>query len=67
MVGILLTVVFFVLAGFAGGACHCSMPITSLFPYVSMLGEHADWGVLGLVFFGLQFPIYAISVAGGFA
>lgn len=61
--GILLTVLFIVLAGIGGGACHCSTPITIFFPYVSMLGVHADWGVPGLLLFGLQFPIYAISVA----
>jgi hypothetical protein len=63
MVGILLTIFFIVLAGMGGGACHCSTPIIILFPYVSMLGVHADWGVLGLLLFGLQFPIYTISVA----
>ena len=62
VVGILLTVLFFFLSGFAGAACHCFEPIKTFFPYVSMLGVHADWGILGLLLFGLQFPIYAISV-----
>lgn len=63
LIGILLTVPSFVLAGMGGGACHCSTPIRILFPYVSMLGIHADWGFLGFLLFGLQFPIYAIIVA----
>jgi hypothetical protein len=62
-IGILLTVVFLVLQAFLGGVCHCSRPLQYFFPYVSMLGVHADWGVLGFLLFALQFPVYAVCVA----
>lgn len=62
LIGIVLTVVFLFLTGLGGAICHhCSTPLQVFFPYVSMLGVHADWGLLGFLLFGLQFPIYAIS------
>jgi hypothetical protein len=63
LVGILLTAVFGVLAGFGGGACHCSTPQRILFPYGSLLADNAEWETPGIVLFGLQCPIYALSVA----
>jgi len=63
LIGIPLTFLSLVLVAFGGGACHCSTPLQFFFPYVSMLGVHADWGVLGFLLFGLQFPIYGISIA----
>lgn len=61
MIGILLIPLFFVLAAFGGGACHCSTPLIVFFPYVSMFGVHADWGVLSFLLIGLQFPLYGIA------
>ena|SRR5438132_11308459 len=63
LIGILLTVVFLVLEAFGGGVCHCEKPLQYFFPYVTMLGVHADWGVPGFLLFGLQFPVHAVSVA----
>ena len=63
LIGILLTIVSLVLEAFLGGACHCSRPLQYFFPYVTMLGVHADWGIPGFLLFGLQFPAYAVSVA----
>ena len=63
MIGVFLAVVFLVLSAVLGGACHCSTPLIIFFPFVSMLGVHADWGVLGLLLLVFQFPIYAICVA----
>jgi hypothetical protein len=62
-IGILLTLLFLVLEAFGGGICHCEKYSQFFFPYVSMLGVHATWGVLGFLLFGLQFPVYAVSVA----
>ena len=62
-IGILLTILFFVLQVIGGGICHCSRPLQYFFPFVSMLGAHADWGVLGFLLIGLQFPVYAVCVA----
>ncbi len=63
LIGILLTIVSLVLEAFLGGACHCERPLQYFFPYVTMLGVHAEWGVLSFLLFGLQFPVYAVSVA----
>lgn len=62
VIGILWTVVFGILAGFGGGACHCNTPLRVLFPYMTMLGVHAE-SDLGTLLFALQCPIYAVSVA----
>lgn len=62
-VGILLTVVFAVLAGMGGGACHCNTPGHVLFPFESMLGDYAEGGALADWLFGLQFPAYVFAVA----
>lgn len=61
-IGIAMTAVSGVLAGMGGGACHCNTPLRILFPYMSMLGERADPGILGTLLFVLQWPIYAVSV-----
>ena len=62
LIGILWTVVFGILAGFGGGACHCNTPLRVLFPYMSMTGVHAE-SDLGTLLLVLQCPVYALSVA----
>ncbi|RPH62218.1 MAG: hypothetical protein EHM89_05960 [Acidobacteria bacterium] len=52
VIGILMTL-FAVLAGLGGGAYHCATPERVLFPYVSLLGINAEWGILGNLLFGL--------------
>ena len=59
-VGIALTVVFGVLAGMGGGACHCSTPGAVLFPYMT-LSEGGDSFLEPLAV--LQFLIYTLAVA----
>ena len=61
--GITLTLVFSILAGMGGGACHCNTPLQVLFPFMSMLGVHAADGTLGELLWAVQMPVYALSVA----
>ena len=56
LIGVLATVLFAVLAGFGGGACHCSTPLRVLFPYMSLLGPNADEGILSTYFLGFSVP-----------
>lgn len=62
LIGLVVTVLFAVLAGLGGGACHCTTPLRVLFPYMSLLGD-AEEGIAGTLLFGLQCPVYAVSVA----
>lgn len=62
VIGCLLTVLFGVLAGFGGAACHCNTPLQVTFPYLSMLGVHHDTGLLGTLLLVGQFPVYVASV-----
>jgi len=59
-IGIVLTVAFFALAGFFGGACHCVTPTAILFPYAAIVFGTTSWDSIGLVLIALQFPLYAI-------
>ena len=63
LIGISLAVLSLVLQAALGGTCHCSTPLMSFFPFLSMFGVHAELGVLRLLLLGLQFPAYAICVA----
>jgi hypothetical protein len=63
LVGTVLTGVFFVLAGFFGGACHCVTPTTILFPYAAIVFGRFGWDSIGLLLIALQFPLYAIMFA----
>jgi hypothetical protein len=63
LVGIFLTVVFFVLAGFFGGACHCVTPTTIFFPYAAIVLGGFGRDSVGLLLIALQFPLYTIIFA----
>ena len=60
VIGIVLTVLFFALAGFFGGACHCVTPTTTFFPYAAIVFGTTSWDSIGLGLIALQFPLYAI-------
>ena len=62
-VALVLTLVFSILAGMGGGACHCNTPLQVLFPFMSMLGVHDADNALGELLWGLQMPAYTLSVA----
>lgn len=64
VIGIVLTVVFFALAGFFGGACHCVTPTTIFFPYAAIVFGTTSWDSIGLVLIALQFPLYSIILIG---
>lgn len=65
-ISIVVTVVLFFAAGFAGGACHCMTPVSVLFPYGTFIGIRTSWERTGLCATILQFPLYAtvIAIAG---
>jgi hypothetical protein len=63
LIGIAALVFFGVLAGFGAGACHCSTPVRVLFPFMSLLGSNAGEGMAADLLLGLQWPVYALSVA----
>ena len=59
-IGTVSTVVFFVLSGLFGGACHCVTPTTAFFPYAAIVWGATTWDSVGTVLLALQFPFYAI-------
>jgi hypothetical protein len=61
VVGVVLTVLLGLLAGFGGAACHCNTPLRVLFPYVSMADD--SWETLFALLLGIQYPVYAVCVA----
>lgn len=61
-ISILVTVVLFFAAGFAGGACHCMTPVSVLFPYGTFIGMRTSWENTGLCAMIFQFPVYAIMI-----
>lgn len=63
LVGIGLMVLFFFLAGFAGGACHCVSPTAVFFPYSALAWGAFDWESTGLLLLTLQYPLYSITIA----
>jgi hypothetical protein len=56
------TVVLFVGAAMAGGACHCMTPMFTLFPYGSFIMMHFSSDTFGLPLALLQFPLYVLVV-----
>ena len=63
LVGTLLTVFAFLLAGFASSACHCSRPITVAFPYAALIWATGKWQPEGAAVMAFQFPGYALVIA----
>jgi hypothetical protein len=63
VVGIALTVLSVLLAGFGGGACHCSTPAAVLFPYGAIAMGAFSWESFGGWLMLLQFPAYSITIA----
>ena len=63
LIGILLTVLFVLLGGFAGDACHCLTPTTIFFPYGTIVLQHTSRESVGLLLIALQFPLYSIILA----
>jgi len=63
LIGILLTVLFVLLGGFASGACHCLTPTTIFFPYGTIVLQHTSRESVGLLLIALQFPLYSIILA----
>jgi hypothetical protein len=61
-IGVVLTVLSFILAALADGACHCVKPTIIFFPYAA-LALTRSWESISLPLMALQFPIYAISIA----
>ena len=56
-------VVFFLLAGFAGGACHCETPVTVFFPYWMIALGAFNWESISNILLIIQFPVYALAMA----
>lgn len=63
LVGIGLMVLFALLAGFAGGACHCVSPTGIFFPYSAIAWGAFSWEFIGTLLLILQYPIYALTIA----
>jgi hypothetical protein len=63
LLGMGLMVLFALLAGFAGGACHCVSPTGIFFPYTAIARGAFDWESIGDLLFVLQYPLYAVVVA----
>ena len=63
LVGIALTVLAAILAGFGAGACHCSTPFAVLFPYPAVAIGAFSWESFGGWLMVLQFPAYSITIA----
>ena len=62
VIGIVLTVVFFALAGFSDGACHCVKPTIVFFPYAG-IALSRSWESISLPLIALQFLIYSVVIA----
>lgn len=63
LVGVLLTLILFVLAGLLGGACHCITPTTLFFPYGAIILGRFSAELISLLAMGIQFPLYAVVLA----
>ena len=63
LVGIVVTVLFVLLGGFAGGVCHCLTPTTIFFPYGTIVMRHTSRESSGILLIALQFPLYSIVLA----
>jgi hypothetical protein len=62
-IGIFLTLVLGLAGGFFGGACHCLIPMSLLFPYGTIIVMHTSWEALGFAIAAIQFPLYSTVVA----
>ena len=62
-ISIVVTLLAFVVAGLAGGACHCTGPVKVIFPFATLLEGWGGPEILGAPLFILQFPAYAIILA----
>jgi len=63
LVGVLLTLVLFALAGLLGGACHCVTPTTLFFPYGAIILGRFSAESVSLLAMAIQFPLYAVVLA----
>lgn len=63
LVGVVLTLLLFALAGLLGGACHCMTPTTAFFPYGAIILGRFSTESLGLLMIVIQFPLYAVVLA----
>ena len=60
LVGALLTLFLFALAGILGGACHCVVPTIVFFPFGSWTLVRFGAESISFLTMVLQFPIYAV-------
>ena len=63
LVGLGLMVLSALLAGLAGGACHCVSPVAVFFPYSAIAWGAFDLQTIGSILFILQYPVYALTIA----
>jgi hypothetical protein len=63
LAGVLLTLLFFALAGLLGGACHCITPTTLFFPYGAFILGRFSAESISLLAMAIQFPLYALVLA----
>ncbi len=62
LIGVALSVIFFVFAVFSDGACHCVKPTIVFFPYAG-IALSRSWESISLPLIALQFPIYSVVTA----
>jgi hypothetical protein len=62
LIGVVLSVFFFVLAALSDGACHCVKPTIIFFPYAG-IALACSWESVSLPLIALQFPIYSVVMA----
>ena len=62
-ISFVVTMVLFLAAAFAGGACHCMTPMSVLFPFGTFITMRTSWENAGLLATILQFPLYATMIA----
>src|SRR5947207_3125239 len=60
LVAVLLTLLLFVLAGLLGGACHCVIPTTLLFPFGAIILGRFSAESMSFLAMAIQFPLYAV-------
>ena len=63
LVGFGLMVLSALLAGLAGGACHCVSPVAVFFPYSAIAWGAFDLQTIGSILLILQYPIYVLTIA----
>jgi hypothetical protein len=62
LIGVALSVLFFVLAVLSDGACHCVKPTVVFFPYAG-IALARSWESVSLPLMAIQFPLYSVIVA----